>query len=208
MAAQPLIKQASMIEDEDFGSDRIGIEDEIRQILLKIGEDPDRDGLRNTPLRVDKAFAYLTSGYRADLHKIVNNAIFEEANGERFDEMVIVKDIEFYSLCEHHMIPFFGKVHIAYVPNRRVVGLSKLPRIVDIFARRLQVQERMTQQIAECVDEILTPQGVAVVAEARHMCMCMRGVQKQNSSTTTSAMLGLFRENSQTRNEFLTLIRG
>jgi len=207
MAAQPLIKQANMIEDEEFGSDRIGIEDEIRQILLKIGEDPDRDGLRNTPLRVDKAFAFLTSGYRADLQKIVNNAIFEEANGERFDEMVIVKDIEFYSLCEHHMIPFFGKVHIAYVPNRRVVGLSKLPRIVDIFARRLQVQERMTQQIAECVDEILTPQGVAVVAEARHMCMCMRGVQKQNSSTTTSAMLGLFRENSQTRNEFLTLIR-
>lgn len=207
MAAQPLIKQASMIEDEDFGSDRIGIEDEIRQILLKIGEDPDRDGLLRTPLRVDKAFAYLTSGYRADVQKILNNAIFEEANGERFDEMVIVKDIEFYSLCEHHMIPFFGKVHIAYVPNRRVVGLSKLPRIVDIFARRLQVQERMTQQIAECVDEVLTPQGVAVVAEARHMCMCMRGVQKQNSSTTTSAMLGLFRENSQTRNEFLTLIR-
>jgi len=186
----------------------LGIEKQIREILVKMGEDPEREGLLKTPGRVDRAMAFLTSGYHADIGKIVNGAIFEEADGERFDEMVLVKDIEFYSMCEHHMIPFFGRVHIAYIPNRKVVGLSKLPRIVEVFARRLQLQERLTHQIANCVDEVLSPRGVAVVAEARHMCMCMRGIQKQGSSTTTSAMMGVFRENPQTRNEFLSLIRG
>jgi GTP cyclohydrolase IA len=185
----------------------LGIEPQIKTILERIGEDPNRQGLLNTPHRVDKALAFLTSGYRANLEKEINGAIFDEADSEHFDEMVLVKEIEFYSLCEHHMIPFFGKVHIAYIPNRKIIGLSKLPRIVEIFARRLQVQERLTQQIARCVDEVLSPYGVAVVAEARHMCMCMRGIQKQSSWTTTSSMLGAFRENPQTRSEFLNLIK-
>ena len=205
--ADPLMTDDEELEPQPR-EEGLGIQDEVRQILMKVGEDPERQGILRTPLRVDKALAFLTSGYRADLDKIVNGAIFEESNGERFDEMVLVKDIEFYSLCEHHMIPFFGKIHVAYIPNRRVIGLSKIPRIVEIFARRLQVQERMTQQVAECVNEVLTPRGVAVVAEAKHMCMCMRGIQKQNSSTTTSAMMGDFRENAQTRQEFLNLIRG
>lgn len=193
--------------DEDFSQQEgLGIEREVRNILLKMGEDPERDGLLKTPGRVDRAMAFLTAGYRADINKIVNDAIFEEDGGERFDEMVLVKDIEFYSMCEHHMIPFFGTIHVAYIPNRKVIGLSKIPRIVEVYARRLQIQERMTQQVAECLNDVLKPRGVAVVAEAKHMCMCMRGVQKQGSSTTTSSMLGAFREKPQTRMEFLNLI--
>lgn len=184
----------------------IGIEELVREILVRIGEDPDRPGLLRTPSRVDKAYAFLTSGYQADLDKIINQAIFEEDLGEQ-DEVVLVKDIEFYSLCEHHMIPFFGNVHVAYIPNRKVIGLSKIPRIIEIFSRRLQVQERLTQQIAKCVNDVLQPRGVAVVVEARHMCMCMRGIQKQNSSTTTTSMLGYFRENAQHRAEFYNLLR-
>ena len=175
----------------------------VREILVKLGEDPARDGLRSTPVRVDKALKFLTSGYRADIHKIVNGALYDV----KYDEMVVVRDIEFFSLCEHHMLPFYGKVHIAYIAKDHVIGLSKLPRIVDAFARRLQIQERMTQQIAECIQETLDPQGVAVVAEAQHFCMMMRGVEKQHSGTVTSAMLGAFRERKETRDEFLSLIR-
>lgn len=193
-------------EDEPQG-EGIGIEHLVREMLRKIGEDPDREGLLKTPKRVDKAMAFLTSGYHANLEEIINSAIFEEGFDREFDEMVLVKDIEFYSMCEHHMIPFFGTIHVAYIPNRKVIGLSKIPRIVEVYARRLQLQERMTQQIAGCLNEVLQPRGVAVVSEAKHMCMCMRGIQKQNSMTTTSAMLGAFRKDPQTRNEFLSLIR-
>lgn len=185
----------------------LGIAPLIREMLVKIGENPDREGLLKTPGRVDRAWAFLTSGYRADLDKVINGALFDEGSESAYDEMVIVREIEFYSVCEHHMIPFFGHMHVAYIPNKRVIGLSKIPRIIEIFARRLQVQERLTQQVANCVNEILEPQGVAVVAEAKHMCMCMRGIQKQNSWTTTSAMLGVFRDSPQSRNEFLNLIR-
>ncbi|MGE3801667.1 MAG: GTP cyclohydrolase I FolE [Candidatus Kapaibacterium sp.] len=178
------------------------MEELVRENLLLVGEDPDREGLLRTPHRVAKAWEFLTEGYTKDIDEVLNGAIFEE----RYDEMVIVKDIDFYSLCEHHCLPFFGKAHIAYIPNGKIVGLSKIPRIVDIFARRLQVQERMTQQIAETLQEKLQPQGVAVVTEASHMCMMMRGVQKQNSATTASAMLGVFKNQVETRNEFMTLI--
>ena len=176
----------------------------VREILSILGEDPDRQGLLQTPLRVDKALKFLTSGYTADPEKIISGALYEV----KYDEMVVVKDIEFFSMCEHHMLPFFGKVHIAYIADKRVIGLSKLPRIVDAFARRLQIQERMTQQIAECIQETLDPVGVGVVAEAQHFCMMMRGVEKQHSGTVTSAMLGGFRTNKETRDEFLALIRG
>jgi GTP cyclohydrolase I len=175
----------------------------VSGMLEALGEDPKRDGLLRTPERVEKALRFLTSGYTTDLKKLVNDAIFEV----KYDEMVIVKDIEFFSMCEHHMLPFHGKMHIAYIAKSRVIGLSKLPRIVDAFARRLQIQERLTQQIAECIQEMVDPQGVAVVAEAQHFCMMMRGVQKQESSTVTSAMLGAFRTNKETRDEFLSLIR-
>lgn len=171
-------------------------------ILNEIGEDPSREGLKRTPHRVAKAYEYLTQGYNKKIEDILNGAIFEE----KYDEMVIVKDIDFYSMCEHHMLPFYGKVHIAYIPNGKIVGLSKLPRIVDAYARRLQVQERMTQQIADTIEEYLSPAGVAVVIEAYHMCMMMRGVEKQNSITTTSAMHGVFSEDTRTRSEFLNLI--
>ena len=174
----------------------------ISGILGKIGEDPAREGLQRTPYRVAKAYRFLTQGYAMDIERVLNGAVFEED----YNEMVIVKDIDFYSLCEHHLLPFFGKCHIAYIPNGRIVGLSKLPRVVEVFARRLQVQERMTQQIAEAVQRALTPLGVAVVCEGRHMCMMMRGVQKQNSVATTSEMLGAFETNSKTREEFLRLI--
>ncbi|MEZ6194302.1 MAG: GTP cyclohydrolase I FolE [Planctomycetota bacterium] len=174
-----------------------------RSLLEEIGEDPSREGLLKTPLRVGKAWGDLCAGYDRNLDDIVNGAIFEEDASE----MVLVKDIEVYSLCEHHLLPFFGKCHVAYIPNGRVVGLSKLPRIVDMFARRLQVQERLTTQIASAVDEILQPLGVAVVMEAVHLCMMMRGVEKQNSSTVTSAMLGQFRRDSKTRSEFLGILR-
>ncbi len=189
-------------------TESLGLQPLVREMLHRIGEDPEREGLLKTPERVDRAWAYLTSGYRADLKEIINGAIFSEETVGQHDEMVVVKDIEFYSLCEHHMIPFFGTIHVGYLPNLKVIGLSKIPRIVDVFARRLQVQERLTQQVASCLNEVLQPRGVAVVAEAKHMCMCMRGVQKQNSTTATSSMIGAFRANPQTRNEFLSLIRG
>ncbi len=178
------------------------IENNISSILKEIGENPKREGLLKTPERVALAYEYLTSGYSKDIKEVLNNAIFEE----KYDEMVIVKDIDFYSMCEHHMLPFYGKVHVAYIPNGKIVGLSKIPRIVDVFARRLQVQERMTQEIANTINEYLSPSGVGVVAEAYHMCMMMRGVEKQNSSTLTSAMLGDFKEDARTRGEFLDLI--
>jgi len=175
----------------------------IAGVIEGLGEDLARDGLLRTPQRVEKSLRYLTSGYSADISKIVNGAVFDV----KYDEMVIVRDIEFFSLCEHHMLPFHGKIHIAYLAKDKVVGLSKLPRIVDVFARRLQIQERMTQQIAQCIEDLLDPLGVGVVAEAQHFCMMMRGVEKQHSGTVTSAMLGAFRENKETRDEFLSLIR-
>jgi len=179
------------------------MEDTIRQLLREIGEDPERDGLRETPRRVVKSLQFLTSGNRTDLGAIINNALFDV----EYSEMVIVKDIDFYSLCEHHLLPFFGKCHVAYLPSKKVIGLSKLPRVVDMFARRLQVQERLTKQIADTIVEVTQPLGVAVVMEATHLCMAMRGVEKQNSVTVTSAMHGVFREDARTRSEFLELIR-
>ena len=173
----------------------------VHEMLLRLGEDPARDGLLKTPERVDKSMRWLTRGYTLSVAEAVGDAIFEEEH----ESMVLVKDIEMYSLCEHHMLPFFGKVHVAYIPNKRIVGLSKLPRIVDIFARRLQVQERMTEQIAEALSEVLNPQGVGVIVEAYHLCMMMRGVEKQNSKTITSAMRGVFLEDMRTRDEFLRL---
>ena len=179
------------------------MQETIRQLLEKIGEDPSREGLLATPRRVESALRFLTSGYEADVDAVLNNALFTVD----YNEMVIVKDIDFYSLCEHHLLPFFGKCHVAYIPNGRVVGLSKIPRVVDIFARRLQVQERLTNQIAATLLEKVKPLGVGVVLEARHLCMSMRGVQKQNSVAVTSAMLGAFRNDARTRAEFLELIK-
>ncbi|HVY93235.1 MAG TPA: GTP cyclohydrolase I FolE [Bryobacteraceae bacterium] len=175
----------------------------ISEVLEALGENPEREGLLRTPERVEKALRFLTAGYTQDVSKIVNGAVFNV----KYDEMVIVKDIEFFSMCEHHMLPFYGKVHIAYLARNKVIGLSKLPRLVDIFARRLQIQERMTQQIAECIQEMLDPLGVGVIVEAQHFCIMMRGVQKQHSGTVTSTMLGAFRENKETRDEFLSLVR-
>ncbi len=172
--------------------------------LRLLGEDPLREGLRSTPQRVAKSLQFLTSGYKLDITKLINEAVFHEEN----QEMIVVRDIELYSLCEHHLLPFFGKAHVAYVPNGRIIGLSKIPRLVDAFARRLQVQERLTEQIAAALECALQPRGVGVIIEARHLCMMMRGVEKQNSSATTSAMLGLFRTDSKTRSEFLDLARG
>ena len=174
----------------------------VRQILERLGEDPQREGLSRTPERVERALQFLTSGYAVDPRKVVNGALF----AVKYDEMVIMKDIEFFSMCEHHMLPFFGKVHVAYIPRDRVIGLSKLPRIVDVFARRLQIQERMTQQIAQTIQEMIDPVGVGVVCEARHFCMMMRGVEKQHSGAVTSAMLGAFRSRKATRDEFLSLV--
>jgi GTP cyclohydrolase I len=180
-----------------------GIAYHMERILRELGEDPTREGLLATPQRAEKALQFLTSGYEADLGEIVNGAIFSEKS----DGMVIVKDIEFFSLCEHHLLPFHGKAHVAYIPNGKVIGLSKIPRIVDMFARRLQVQERLTQQVAECIREVLEPKGVGVIMEARHFCMMMRGVEKQHSGTVTSAMLGEMRARKDTRDEFLALVR-
>jgi GTP cyclohydrolase I len=179
------------------------MQDLIRKLLEALGEDPDREGLINTPRRVDKALTFLTSGYRADIDQVINGALFSVD----YSEMVIVKDIDFYSLCEHHLLPFFGRCHIAYIPNKRVIGLSKIPRLVDVFSRRLQIQERMTNQIADTILDKVSPLGVAVVVEATHLCMSMRGVEKQNSFAVTSAMLGAFRNNTRTRMEFLELIK-
>jgi GTP cyclohydrolase I len=174
----------------------------MREILEMLGEDPERQGLQRTPERVEKALQFLTSGYNVDIRKLVNGALYEV----KYDEMVVVKDIEFFSLCEHHMLPFFGKMHVAYLPKSRVIGLSKIPRIVDAFARRLQIQERLTQQVAQTIEEIIEPVGVGVICEARHFCMMMRGVEKQHSGAMTSAMLGAFRTRKETRDEFLALV--
>jgi GTP cyclohydrolase I len=175
----------------------------IRQLLVELGEDPSREGLLDTPKRVEKALTFLTSGYTADVDSVLNNALFTVD----YNEMVIVRDIDYYSLCEHHLLPFFGKCHIAYIPNGRVIGLSKIPRLVDVFARRLQLQERMTSQIADTIREKLDPVGVAVVCEGTHLCMSMRGVEKQNSFMITSSMLGAFQADARTRMEFLELIK-
>jgi GTP cyclohydrolase I len=175
---------------------------QIKEILAKLGEDPGREGLLRTPERMDKALKFLTSGYRADIQKVLNGALYEV----KYDEMVVVKDIEFFSLCEHHLLPFFGKIHVAYLPRNRVIGLSKIPRIVDIFARRLQIQERLTQEVAQTIQEVVNPLGVGVICEARHFCMMMRGVEKQHSGAMTSAMLGAFRDRKETRDEFLALV--
>ena len=175
----------------------------IRKLLAEMGEDPSREGLVKTPERVEKAYRFLTSGYAADIDRVLNNALFTVD----YSEMVIVKDVDFYSLCEHHLLPFFGKCHVAYIPSTKVIGLSKIPRLVDVFSRRLQVQERLTSEIADTISEKIAPLGVAVVIEATHLCMSMRGVEKQNSFAVTSAMLGAFRDSARTRMEFLELIK-
>lgn len=179
------------------------LEDNNRELLELIGEDPQREGLVKTPNRVARSWEFFSQGYRANLDDIINDAIFHED----CSEMVVVRDIEFFSMCEHHMIPFFGRAHVGYLPNQKVIGLSKIPRIVDMFARRLQLQERLTSQIANTIEEVLDPVGVAVVMEGRHLCMQMRGVEKQNSFASTSAMLGQFRKSAETRSEFLSIIR-
>src|SRR5215203_6196173 len=179
------------------------MQDLIRQLLAELGEDPAREGLQRTPQRVEKSLAFLTSGYSANIDEVLNDALFTVD----YNEMVIVKDVDFYSLCEHHLLPFFGKCHIAYIPSTRVIGLSKIPRLVDVFSRRLQIQERLTNQIADTIREKIGPLGVAVVMEATHLCMSMRGVEKQNSFAVTSAMLGAFRDAARTRMEFLELIK-
>ena len=178
-------------------------EDLYREMIRRVGEDPTRDGLLRTPARVERSMAFLTRGYHQTVEEVLHDALFDVD----YDEMVMVKDIEFFSLCEHHLLPFFGKAHVAYVPSGKVIGLSKMARLVDVFARRLQVQERLTRQIAESIEEAIHPQGVAVILEAQHLCMMMRGVEKQHSSTVTSAMLGVFKSQLQTRNEFLSLVR-
>jgi GTP cyclohydrolase IA len=184
------------------GTEGMKLEELIRSLLLEIGEDPSREGLQKTPRRVAEAYSFLTSGYRKNPEEVLNGAIFEEP----YDEMVIVKEIDFYSMCEHHLLPFWGRAHIAYLPAGKIIGLSKLPRILDVFARRLQVQERLTQQVADCIDQALHPQGVGVVIEAFHLCIAMRGVEKQNAFATTSSMLGVFREDRGARSEFMNLI--
>jgi GTP cyclohydrolase I len=174
----------------------------IEDLLARLGEDPKRDGLVRTPHRVEQALRYLTSGYSTDVHKVLNGALYDV----KYDEMVVVRDIEFFSMCEHHMLPFFGKMHVAYLPQKKVIGLSKIPRIVEIFARRLQIQERLTQQVAQTIQETINPLGVGVICEAKHLCMMMRGVEKQHSGAMTSAMLGAFRDRKDTRDEFLALV--
>ncbi len=181
----------------------ISTQDLHRELLRRLGEDPDRNGLVRTPERMEKAMAFLTRGYQQTVSEVLHNALFDVD----YDEMVIVKDIEFYSLCEHHMLPFYGKAHVAYVPKGKVIGLSKMARLVDVFARRLQVQERLTRQISDAIEEAIAPHGVGVILEAQHLCMMMRGVEKQHSRTVTSAMLGAFKTQLQTRNEFLSLVR-
>jgi GTP cyclohydrolase IA len=199
--AQPMVVSKSASGSTE-GLGTFTMQEMFREILARLGEDPSRDGLLATPDRVSKSLAFLTKGYEQDPKKILRGALFDVD----YDEMVIVKDIEMFSLCEHHMLPFFGKVHVAYIPKGKVIGLSKIPRLVDVFARRLQVQERMTRQIADAIQDAIAPQGVGVVIEARHLCMMMRGIEKQHSSTVTSAMVGCFRE-KETRAEFLSLVR-
>lgn len=198
--AQPALTKEPV---EDLLS-KASTEEIYRELLGRFGEDISRDGLLRTPERVQKSMEFLTKGYREDAGKILHDALFDVD----YDEMVIVKDVELFSLCEHHMLPFFGRVHVAYIPNGKVIGLSKIPRLVDVFARRLQIQERLTRQIADAIQDAIEPHGVGVVLEARHLCMMMRGVEKQHSSTVTSAMLGAFRNNHQTRHEFLSLVHG
>ncbi len=202
--AQPMRvdKPARGVVQIDEGLGAFSTEEMYREILRRLGEDPDRDGLQATPGRVEKSMAFLTKGYKEDPTKILREAMFDV----EYDEMVIVRDIEMFSLCEHHMLPFFGKVHVAYVPNGKVIGLSKIARLVEVFARRLQVQERLTRQIADTIQEAIAPQGVGVVIEARHLCMMMRGIEKQAAWTVTSAMVGCFRQ-KETRSEFLSLMR-
>lgn len=178
------------------------MEDIIREMLIRIGEDPERDGLRETPLRVAKSMEFLTQGYKQDINEILNDALFDV----EYNEMVLVRNIDIFSLCEHHLLPFFGKCHVGYIPDKKVVGLSKIPRIVEVFARRLQVQERLTQQIAAIFNEVLKPQGVGVIIEAQHLCMMMRGVEKQNAVVVTSSMLGVFLGDQRTRMEFMNLM--
>ena len=212
-------KSFTSVEDADFPSvlvpheiemdygnrpSKAEMEDHVRGVLRFVGEDPGREGLVRTPHRVAEAYRFLTQGYEQDIEALLNNAVFEEV----YDDMVVVKDIEFYSMCEHHLLPFFGKVHIAYIPNGKIVGLSKLPRLVDMFSRRLQVQERLTTQIAQVVQDALNPRGVGVVVEGMHMCMMMRGVQKQNAAMVTSHVMGLFRDDRATRQEFMALVKG
>jgi GTP cyclohydrolase I len=191
------------LADSGSGATSESIADLVRRILRLIGEDPDREGLRHTPERYEKALRHLTNGYSQDPEKLLNGAMFNSG----YDQMVLVKDIDVYSMCEHHMLPFFGKCHVAYLPDKKVVGLSKIPRLVNMYARRLQIQERLTDQIANAIQQKIAPLGVGVVIQARHLCMVMRGVEKQGTQTITSAMLGAFRENVQTREEFLSLIR-
>ena len=199
-----VVKKRSSVIDIGSKSKATDIALHMREIIRELGENPEREGLLRTPERCDQALRYLTSGYQADIEQLVNGALFDV----KYDEVVIVRDIEFFSMCEHHMLPFFGKMHVAYLPNEKVIGLSKIPRLVDVFARRLQIQERLTQQIAETLQDLLNPRGVAVVCEARHFCMMMRGVEKQHSGAITSAMLGAFRDNRETRNELLSLLSG
>ncbi len=199
----PIVGEAAYRDDRDHPVGAGRIESAVRSMLVELGEDPTREGLASTPERVAKAFRFLTSGYEQDIDAVINNALFTVD----YSEMVIVKDIDFYSLCEHHLLPFFGRCHVAYLPRDKVIGLSKLPRIVEVFSRRLQVQERLTNQIAETIVDKLNPLGVAVVVEASHLCMRMRGVQKQNSTAMTSAMRGVFRSDARTRMEFLDLLR-
>jgi GTP cyclohydrolase I len=199
--AQP-IAVSRKVSEIDEGLSGYSTEKIVREILRRLGEDPSRDGLQATPRRVEKSMAYLTKGYDENPTEILRGALFDED----YDEMVIVKDIEIFSLCEHHLLPFFGKVHVAYVPKGKVIGLSKIPRLVEVFARRLQIQERLTRQIADAIQDAINPQGVGVVIEARHLCMMMRGIEKQHSSTVTSAMVGCFQQ-KETRLEFLSLVR-
>jgi GTP cyclohydrolase IA len=195
-------KKNSPVIDIQSKASSASIAPHVKEILRALGEDPERDGLLSTPDRSEKALRYLTSGYSVDVQQVVNGALFDV----KYDEVVIVRDIEFFSLCEHHLLPFFGKMHVAYLPDQKVIGLSKIPRLVDVFARRLQIQERLTQQIAETIQELVSPVGVGVICEARHFCMMMRGVEKQHSGAITSAMLGAFRDNKETRNELLSLV--
>ena len=194
---------STMMSTEPASAAALTTEELYRELLVRLGEDPTRDGLLDTPKRMEKSMAFLTRGYQMDVQTVLHGALFDV----EYDEMVIVKDVEFFSMCEHHLLPFFGKAHVAYVPKEKVIGLSKIPRLVDVFARRLQVQERLTTDIADAIAEAIDPQGVAVILEAQHLCMMMRGVEKQHSQTVTSAMRGVFKEQLQTRNEFLSLVR-
>ena len=202
MKSEPMKSNKAVVKVMPGSGEEQSIAPLVEEMIAALGEDPRREGLLRTPDRVDKAMKFLTSGYQMELGKILNGALYEV----KYDEMVVVKDIEFFSLCEHHMLPFYGKMHVAYLPQSKVIGLSKIPRIVDVFARRLQIQERLTQQVAQTIQDAIEPEGVGVICEARHFCMMMRGVEKQHSGAMTSAMLGAFRTRKETRDEFLALV--